>query len=367
MGSVKDLVILKPAYENKPGVVNFDFSDRYSIFDWGEMPDHIKNKGRALAVMATYNFEELEKLGIRTHYKGLVTADNRLIRFSGLKERCNGSNIMQVDTAVVYRPTTRRFIEKNGNPRVEYDYSFFDVNRGKINNYLIGLEIIFRNGLPKGSSVFKKIAKTKKIENLKEREKALQEIYKKLGLNSEPKPGDMLPKPIMNYTTKLESGDRNLTDEEAYKISGLIKREFEKLAPLALKVNDFITKQAKKAGMLHYDGKLEMVYNNGLVICDVIGTFDENRLGLKGEQVSKEFLRQFYKKTQPEFAPACDKWKKTGEGWQKRCDVKPKPLPAKLAMLVSQMYMAGCNKYVEKRIFNAPELEEVMEKIRSFR
>jgi len=147
----------------------------------------------------------------------------------------------------------------------------------------------------------------------------------------------------------------------------LIKREFEKLAPLALKVNDFITKQAKKAGMLHYDGKLEMVYNNGLVICDVIGTFDENRLGLKGEQVSKEFLRQFYKKTQPEFAPACDKWKKTGEGWQKRCDVKPKPLPAKLAMLVSQMYMAGCNKYVEKRIFNAPELEEVMEKIRSFR
>ena len=53
----------------------------------------------------------------------------------------------------------------------------------------------------------------------------MQEIYKKLGLNSEPKPGDMLPKPIMNYTTKLESGDRNLTDEEAYKISGLIKYE----------------------------------------------------------------------------------------------------------------------------------------------
>jgi phosphoribosylaminoimidazole-succinocarboxamide synthase len=362
MGSVKDLTILEQAFENKAGRGNFGFSDRYSIFDWGEMPDHIKNKGRALAVMAAYNFEELEKRGIKTHYRGLVTADDKLIRFSDLKEGSNGSNIMQVDMAVVYKPTARKFIGEDGNPRIEYDYSFFDTNRGKINNYLVGLEIIFRNGLPKGSSIFKKIDRIKKEEDPAEREKKLSEIYRKLGLTSEPKPGDMLSKPVMNYTTKLEEGDRRLTEDEAYRASGLTEEEFAKVSPLTLKVNDFITEQAEKAGLVHYDGKVEMVFNNGLVLCDVVGTFDENRLGLKGEQVSKEFLRQWYKKNQPDFAPACDKWKETGKGWQERCPVKPVNLPPELSTLVSQMYMAGCNRYTGRRIFDAPELEEVMER-----
>ena len=48
MGSVKDLKIVRPAYENKPGIGDFEFSDRFSVFDWGEMPDHITHKGRAL-------------------------------------------------------------------------------------------------------------------------------------------------------------------------------------------------------------------------------------------------------------------------------------------------------------------------------
>lgn len=39
MGSVKDLKILKKPAENSLGVVRFVFSDRYSVFDWGEMPD----------------------------------------------------------------------------------------------------------------------------------------------------------------------------------------------------------------------------------------------------------------------------------------------------------------------------------------
>ena len=34
MGSLKDLTIPVPAYENQAGQGKFDFSDRYSIFDW---------------------------------------------------------------------------------------------------------------------------------------------------------------------------------------------------------------------------------------------------------------------------------------------------------------------------------------------
>jgi phosphoribosylaminoimidazole-succinocarboxamide synthase len=366
MGSVKDLKIIKPAYENFKGIENFIFSDRYSIFDWGEMPDHIENKGKALAVMAAFNFEELYKRGIKNHYRGLVGSDNKLIEFPDLEEGSNGSNIMQVNMAVVYKPIARKFVDEDGKQQITYDYSFFTANRGKINNYLIGLEIIFRNGLPLGSSVFKKIDEAKKIEDLDEREQKLRGIYEKLGVDSEPKPGDMLPKPVINYTTKLEEGDRNLSEDEAYDISGLKLDDFLKVAPLARRVNDYITEQAERTGLSpHWDGKVEMAYSSGdLGIVDVIGTLDENRFG---NLVSKEVLRQFYRKNQPEFAPACEEWKQTGEGWQKRCPVKPISLPTELATLVSQMYMAACNSYTEKRIFNVPEMERVMEKLEPYR
>jgi phosphoribosylaminoimidazole-succinocarboxamide synthase len=367
MGSVKDLVLLEPAYENKWGSANFDFSDRYSIFDWGEMPDHIERKGAALAVMSAFNFEELERVGIKTHYKGLVTKNHNLIRFSDLTENGNGLDVMRVSFSKKYDPIAREFIGEDGNPIVKYDYSFYDTNRGKINNYLIPLEIIFRNDLPLGSSVFKKIAKAKELPVKNKRQKKLNDIYNKLGLSGEPNPGDMLPKPVLHYTTKLEAGDRNLTEDEAYRISGLTEQDFEKVAPLALDVDKMITEMAMKAGMDHYDGKVEMVYHDGLCLVDVIGTLDENRLGLDNEQVSKEFIRQWYKKNQPDFAPACDEWKKTGEGWQDRCTVKPVHIPEELATLVSQMYMAASNLYTGKRVFNVPELAEIMEQVRPYR
>lgn len=366
MGSVKDLTTSKPAYENEPGKARFTFSDRYSVFDWGEMPDHIKNKGRALAVMAAFNFEQLGNAGIRTHYRGLIDSHDKHVNFSGLKEGDNGSDIMEISTAVVYRPTPRML--SLATPEVSYDYSLFEKNRGAINNYLLPLEIIFRNGLPEGSSVFKRIEEAKKRESPAERQIAVKDILEGLGLEAEPKPGDMLSKPVMNYTTKLEAGDRNLSNIEAFEISGLTHDNFSRIASTALRVNDMISKQAEKTGLVHYDGKVEMLWRNDYpVVCDVVGTFDEDRFGLKGEQVSKEFLRQWYKKSQPDFSVACDNWKKTGEGWQQRCGIKPIKLDPKLAELVSQMYMAGCNQYVGKEIFDAPDLEKVMGKIRPFR
>ena len=72
MGSVKDLEILKQATPDEFGRGRFIFSDRYSVFDWGEMPDHIDHKGAAIALLGAYFFERLEEEGIPTHYEGLV-------------------------------------------------------------------------------------------------------------------------------------------------------------------------------------------------------------------------------------------------------------------------------------------------------
>jgi phosphoribosylaminoimidazole-succinocarboxamide synthase len=369
MGSVKDLKVLKPAYENKPGVGNFVFSNRYSVFDWGKMPDLIKDKGASLATMAAFNFERLEEADIETHYRGIVSPEGDLIRFDDLKEGSGGAETIQVNLGVVYHPIARRFVDEQGNTEVKYDYSLYDTNRGMLNNYLIPLEIIFRNGLPKGSSVFKRIDRAKKIDDEIERDQALNKIFSNLGVTEEPKPGDMLPKPILGYTTKLEPGDRKLDYNQAVEISGLSNADFN-LEEVALNVNDLITKQAKRVGLVHYDGKVEMLYNRDTwspVVADVVGTLDENRFGLNGEQISKEVKRQWYHKNQPGFSTACDEFKKTGPGWQERSTVKPIKLDSQFAELDSQMYTAACNRYVQKDIFNVPDLDDVMDSIREHR
>ena len=51
-GSVKD--IYGP---DEDGALFFRFSDRYSIFDWGEMPDQLTNKGKSLAHTAFLFFK----------------------------------------------------------------------------------------------------------------------------------------------------------------------------------------------------------------------------------------------------------------------------------------------------------------------
>jgi phosphoribosylaminoimidazole-succinocarboxamide synthase len=64
MGSVKDLEVLKEPGKNDARIGRFRFSDRYSVFDWGEMPDNIPGKGAAIAILGAYFFERLEEEGI---------------------------------------------------------------------------------------------------------------------------------------------------------------------------------------------------------------------------------------------------------------------------------------------------------------
>ena len=54
MGSVKDLEVRRKPTEIMMGDGVFHFSDRYSVFDWGEMPDHIVNKGASLCAISAY-------------------------------------------------------------------------------------------------------------------------------------------------------------------------------------------------------------------------------------------------------------------------------------------------------------------------
>src|SRR5208283_2683767 len=103
MGSVKDLEVIKKPTRQAMGVGRFRFSDRYSVFDWGEMPDNIEGKGAALCLMGAYCFEKLEKKGVNTHYRGLVDGNGKVVKFNVVQQP---SGIMEVSLVNVYKPKT---------------------------------------------------------------------------------------------------------------------------------------------------------------------------------------------------------------------------------------------------------------------
>ena len=347
LGSVKDLEVIKAPTRDSMGIGRFHFSNRYSVFDWGEMPDHIDFKGAALCLMGAYAFERLEEKNIRTHYRGLVDKNGRVIRFDELSEP---TNIMEFNLVNVYKPKAYR--DERG---LRYDYSVFTPN---LRNYLIPLEIIYRNGLPEGSSIFKRLK-----EGLI--------TPKDLGLDHYPKPGEKLSKPIFDVSTKLEEKDRYITWEEAKRIAGLTDAELDKIKATLLKVDETITEIASGADLENEDGKIELAFDDErkLMIADVVGTLDECRFTYNGMHVSKEIARQFYRKTKwyKDVERAKEMAEKAGvRDWRKLCATHPPKLDPQLKEIISEMYMAAANDLTKRKFFDVPKLSEVVKKYREY-
>jgi phosphoribosylaminoimidazole-succinocarboxamide synthase len=346
MGSVKDIEIVKKPTRDVMGIGRFHFSDRYSVFDWGEMPDHIEGKGEALCLMGAYCFERLEKKGVKTHYRGLIDK-NKVVTFEELEQP---TNIMEISLVNVLKPKT--YVE---NGKLEYDYSVFTPS---LKNYLIPLEIIYRNGLPEGSSVFKRL------------EQGLITI-KSLGLDHYPKAGEKLKKPIFDVSTKLEEGDRYVSWVEAQKIAGLTDGEVDRVKALLLKVDETITQMAAKAGLENEDGKIELAFDpfRRLMVVDVVGTLDECRFTYDGLHVSKEIARQYYRKTEwyRDVEEAKKKAKEEGvEDWKKLVKTKPPKLDQKLEIIISEMYLATANELTKKKMFAVPKLADIIKEYEKY-
>ena len=347
MGSVKDLEIIQKPTRDVMGIGRFHFSDRYSVFDWGEMPDHIDGKGAALCLMGAYCFEWLEDKGVETHYRGLVDKDGKVVTFEEIE---TPTSIMEVNLVNVYKPETRV-----SHGKVEYDYSLFTPN---LKNFLIPLEIIYRNGLPEGSSMFKRLEQGKVT-------------IKDLGLDHHPRPGERFAKPIFDVSTKLEETDRYVTWEEAKKIAGLTMEEVAAVKTVLSKVNDAISRIASHAGLENEDGKIELAFNNErrLMVVDVVGTLDECRFTYDGIHVSKETARQFYKKT--DWYKDVEEAKKTAEtqgvkDWKALCKSQPLKLDAQLKTIISEMYMAAANEIIERKMFAVSSLADIVNKYKVY-
>ncbi|NQE44567.1 Phosphoribosylaminoimidazole-succinocarboxamide synthase [ANME-1 cluster archaeon GoMg2] len=337
MGSVKDLIVIEKPTKKKIGMAQFVFSDRYSVFDWGEMPDPIPDKGAAICITTAYFFEKLEETGIKTHYRGLVDGDE----VKSLSELDSPQSRMELNLLRVLKPRLA------GNT---YDYSAYKEEKG---NMLIPLEIIYRNSLPEGSSVFRR---------LKEGSLSLDEI----GLEKKPYQGQVLERPLLDVSTKLEASDRYISWDEAKELAGLSESELEEIERVTLHINELITREASRAGLTNEDGKIEFGFDEArnLVLVDTLGTLDECRFTFEGMPVSKEIARLFYRNTN--WYEAVEAAKKVDKiGWKELVGIKPPVLPPALRDAISMLYKASCNEMTHRIWFDeVPAVKEVLEEIK---
>lgn len=371
-GSVKNI---RGSLGSSPYI--FEYSDRYSIFDWGGMPDLIKGKGESLATMAWEFFRYLEngknyvflknnplvsKMGLEKTLKVLIEKGMRHHALGLMDEKGEikgdlRSHYLAVKPVDVMRPKT-----EVSDGKVVYNYQGYS---NKPLSALVPLEVIFRFGLPSGSSLLKRLKDHAYCEEN--------------GISTKLKENDFFEEPILEFSTKLESTDRYLGKNEAREISGMSEAEFKKLQDVTKLLTLQLKNMFEKQNIKLWDGKFEFAFGASLdadgdrefILVDSIGP-DELRLTYEGIQLSKENLRQVYRDSS--WYLAVEKAKKIaidrGEvNWKNIClnelMEKPKKLESKKLVSIESMYKTLANSICEingrKKVFTeAKELKEII-------
>ena len=365
-GSVKDIYQV----DGNERLV-FTFSDRYSVFDWGEMPDCLENKGKSLAFFCSFFFKQLEdavgwkkwlekrneeggNLGKRLAQKGLkthfVSALDR--HKKPVDDIFDGHDSIMVEKC----PVPAIFFRRGS-----YDYSYYKEKR---THSLVPLEVIFRHGLPTGSSLLKRLGDS--------------DYLKELGLREIPKEGHRFDEPIIEFSTKLEKSDRYISQKEALEIAGMTSGEMatlKKLARLlALRIKDIF----EEINVELWDGKFEFSFipegdERGFKLVDSIGP-DEVRLLKHNLHFSKEVFRSFYRDSS--WLNSVEKARKLAKekgvsDWKSICveelRSRPQRLPEHLKQRGEWIYQSLCNalaqKFYDRPLFDkVPSLDELTEK-----
>lgn len=380
-GSVKNIRMVREPKMRSPGRYVFAFTDDYSVFDYGKMPDKIRGKGSAIAMMSAYLFEALEDPsawkslfrkasvwdraggkkardrlensaagrrllaeGLATHYLGLLDRDGRCVRFDQLRTPSNRILVKAVPVIAPKQVTVHQ--------KTVWDYSVFHPG---LPQFLIPLENVFRFGVPKGSSLLDRLRKD-------------PAYGREIGLDWIPREGQWLQRPVLEFFSKLEPLDRHLRLEEALNFCGLRGEQFQALCDLSLLVAVFLYSLFLEKGLDLWDGKFEFVKTgDDLLLADSI-TPDELRITYKGAQLSKEPLRQYYKKQDVPFHRAMTAAKTEGlstasprRAVQARLGRGPKRLEPGFRKVAEQMYLSLAHRVTGSRLFaDAMDLDAVV-------
>ncbi len=389
---------MRPVYEGsvktvfrdtqRDDVNYFRFSNDYSIFDWGKMPDTIEKKGYALSLLGGYFFQQLEnpeswsalktsslfqrfdqaflnslfqsttyqsliRNGLRHHFLGWVNSQGQPLTEAQLSEATEPP-LLKV-----------RSIEVNPPAAFTLDqYSLFDYSRHSSSSkrpQLIPLEVVFRFGMPEGSSLEARLNQ----DDL---------YFHRLGLSEPPVSNRFFERPVIECFTKLEPTDRFLTPQEALTLSGLTGKQFALLYDTTLLLSLWLYDFFAKHQIELWDGKFEFAWSpdEGLLLVDSIGP-DELRLKYEGVHLSKEVIRQFYRNTPWEKAVREAKQLaklEPGADWKAICEnrlgMRPDPLTPSQKQVVDSLYGALANLCLERpRITTTLDFQGVISALKS--
>ena len=327
----------------------FSYSNRYSVFDWGEMPDHIPQKGSCLAAMAYMFFDALgdaQKWSAWSHEDAEGNPMLGVLREKGLAHHmAHGLVDESLSSCALQSPTPYLHVHKVDVLRPSFDGERYDyrVYQERPSNALVPLEIIFRFGVPQGSSLMKRINN--------------QEYLHELGLTEKPNFGDIFAKPVIEYSTKLESSDVYIPFAQAKEMAGLTEGEAQNLRDLVFVLSLRLRDIFSASDLFLWDGKFEFAFSNdrdedgnrGFVLVDSIGP-DELRLTYDGVQLSKECLREPYRKGA--WHTALEEAKRLGKergerDWRKICtqelQCQPENLDPQFIEQIAQLYKSLSN------------------------
>ena len=360
----------------------FDYTDAYSVFDWGRMPDALTHKGQALAILAADFFEKLEnpetwKIFSRTPEALALRKGNRYgsafnelgerLQAEGLRTHYLGALAQSGSVSPVKLSAAEKSFQQILVQRVQVEKPKWGTVLGRtIPDYsylanvplprLVPLEVVFRFSCPPGSSLVDRIKKDPDYPASRGFAEHKIEKGKSWGF------------PFLETFSKLEPTDRLVSLHEALPMSGLKPEQLQEVMFLSAWTAGYLRSAFAAAGLDLADGKFEWALgaDGKLILVDAVGP-DELRILKNGVQLSKEFLRHHYRKSSWYAGLDGAKAQATAKAmsdWKRFVEQGPAPLPAPLKELASQIYMSLANRLTGKNWFSqAWPLEEVCTKL----
>ncbi|MDD3654669.1 MAG: phosphoribosylaminoimidazolesuccinocarboxamide synthase [Desulfotomaculaceae bacterium] len=312
LGSVQELYFLKehPGWmvsKTMPGGSVFDVGTIFSIpgsdicrtairhkiysllaspEEWENIYRHIiKSYARDrefLAFISEGLLEELRLNGAQTHHLGMIDQVTGEVYRKSFPPR--PSQYVLVKKYNIIKPSRISYNENH-----LWDYSeYFGADK-----YVIPLENIVRIGVTSGSSIYRKY--------LSMDEKARRAYRQELGLDQELVPWSLFGRPIVDFTTKYEPEDRNLSLQEALYISGGNGQDLLNIIKMSILGAILVSEFFKKLGLFLWDLKWEIARDSGkLVYVDTIDT-DSIRVTAKVNYNNQAYLVNFNKQSMRDY------------------------------------------------------------------
>lgn len=312
--TTKSLQIIKPPTATKEGVGIFEYTDDYTVFFYGRMPDPIPGKGEALAKMAAFNFEMAQEAGVPTHFRRFIAP-----------------NKIEFDLVPIVDPATTPLTPDAV-------------------NYLVPLQVLVRNALPQGSSVHRRLA-------------AGTLAPTDIGLSSTPALGQQLERPTIEYATMLEEPKQFIAAPQAQHLAGLSDDQFQAMHDTTVTVNELITRHARALGLTHSDANFEyLVAGDGrIVLADSPGTPDGSRFLFNGVHCGKQILRNWY--SDHGLEPPVKQW--VADGVPRSRWTTPASLPPDFIPVMSDLYQVLSRAWTGERSGNTADLPAAVQAVRA--